>query len=90
MSFDEIYSTKCENFMFVRPNYAILLWFENCYFQYSFSPLKVNLEKCEACFLGRAKFRDNKPIACKWTALKNDCIRLLVSFFSYDAVLSQK
>ena len=29
----------CENFMFVRLNYAILLKFENCQFQYSFFPL---------------------------------------------------
>ena len=26
-----------------------------------YSSLKVNLEKCEACWLGRAKFRDDKP-----------------------------
>ena len=51
------------------------------------SSLKVNLEKCEACWLGRAKFRDDKPIACKWTTLNNDCIRI---FFSYDVALSQK
>ena len=40
--------------------------------------------------MGRAKFRDDKPIACKWTALNNDCIRIIGSFFSYDAALSQK
>ena len=45
---------------------------------------------CEACWLGRAKFRDDKPIVCKWTALNNDCIRILGPFFSYDAILSQK
>ena len=50
----------------------------------------VNLEKCEACWLGRAKYRDDKLIACKWTALNNDCIRILGSFLSYDAALSQK
>ena len=55
-----------------------------------YSSLKVNLEKCEACWLGRAKFRDDKPIACKWTALNNGCIRILGSFFSYDPLLSQK
>ena len=55
-----------------------------------YSSLKVNLEKCEARWLGRAKFGDYKPIACKWTALNNDCIRILGSFFSYDAVLNQK
>ena len=55
-----------------------------------YSSLKVNLEKCEACWLGRAKFRDDKPIACKWTALNNGCIRILGSFFSYDLLLSQK
>ena len=52
------------------------------------SSLKVNLEKCEACWLGRANFRDDKPIACKWNALNKDCIRIL--FFSYHAALSQK
>ena len=55
-----------------------------------YSSLKVNLEKCEACWLGRAKFRDHKPIACKWTALNNGCIRILGYFFSYDPLLSQK
>ena len=55
-----------------------------------YSSLKVNLEKFEACWLGRAKFRDDKPIACKWTALNNGCIRILGSFFSYDPLLSQK
>ena len=54
------------------------------------SSLKVNLEKCEAFWLGRAKFRDDKPITCKWTALNNGCIRILGSFFSYDSLLSQK
>ena len=55
-----------------------------------YSCLKVNLKKCEACWLGRAKFRDYKPIACKWTALNNDWIRILGSFFSYDAALNQQ
>ena len=55
-----------------------------------YSSLKVNLEKCEAFWLDRAKFRDDKPIARKWTALNNDCTRILGSFFSYDAILSQK
>ena len=62
-----------------------------CFDIYSLhSSLKVNLKKFEACWLGRAKFKDDKPIACKWTALNNDCIRISGSFFSYDAVLSQK
>ena len=55
-----------------------------------YSSLKVNLEKCEACWLGRAKFREDKPIACKWTALNNGCVRILGSFFSYDPLLSHK
>ena len=55
-----------------------------------YSSLKINLEKCEACWLGRAKFRDKKPIACKWNALNNDCIRILGSFLNYDEALSQK
>ena len=55
-----------------------------------YSSSKINLEKCEACWLGRAKFRDDKPIACKWTAVNNNCMRILGSFFSYDALLSQK
>ena len=71
----------------VDPIKKVLRYFEI----YSiYSSIKVNLEKCEACWLGRAKFRDDKPIACKWTVLNNDCIRILGPFFSYDAVLSQK
>ena len=68
----------------------ILRYFD-IYSLYSlYSGLKVNLEKCEACLLGKAKFRDNKPIACKLTVINNGSIRILGSFFSYNPLLSQK
>ena len=41
-----ISSTICENFMFVRLSYAILLRFENCQFQYSFFPLNSFFNQC--------------------------------------------
>ena len=60
--------------MFVRLNYAILLTFENCYFQYSFSPLKMSglnsiafeIAIYKLLFLGRLFTEPNMaPAACQ-------------------------
>ena len=50
----------------------------------SYSSLKLNLEKSEACWIGRARGLTNTPINCKWVDLNNQAIRTLGIFNSYD------
>ena len=52
-----------------------------------FSSLKLNLEKSEACWIGKAKGREDKPIDCNWIKLCNDKIRILGVYNSYDTDL---
>ena len=42
-----------------------------------FSSLTINVEKCEASWIGRAKNRTSKPVKCKWTSLTKSYIRIL-------------
>ena len=49
-----------------------------------FDILKLNLEKSEACWIGRARGSTNTPISCKWVDLNNQAIRTLGIFNSYD------
>ena len=56
-----------------------------------FSLLRINVEKCEACWIGRAKKNHNtKPVKCKWTSLTNSSIKILGICFSYDKALVEK
>ena len=56
----------------------------------SYSSLKLNLEKSEACWIGRARGSNNTPIGCRWVDLNNQAIRTLGIFNSYDQDLVQK
>ena len=49
-----------------------------------FSSLKPNLGKSKACWIGKAKGREDKPIDCNWINLCNDKIRILGVNNSYD------
>ena len=52
-----------------------------------FSSLKPNLEKSEACWIGKAKGREDKPIDCNSKNLCNDKIRILGVYNSHDTDL---
>ena len=52
-----------------------------------FSSLKLNLEKSEACWIGKAKGREDKPIDCNWINLCSDKFRTLGVYNSYDTDL---
>ena len=52
-----------------------------------FSSLKLNLENSEACWIGKVKGREDKPIDCHWINLYNDKIRILGVYNSYDTDL---
>ena len=56
----------------------------------TFSSLKLNLEKSEACWIGAARTSTHTPICCKWINLNSDAIRSLGIFNSYDTDLAEK
>ena len=49
-----------------------------------FSSLRVNVDKSEACWIGMAKGRTDKPLKCRWVCLQTDAIKILGIYFSYD------
>ena len=53
------------------------------------SSLKLNLEKSEAYWIGKAKGRGDKPIDCNWIKLCNGKIRILSVYNSYDTDLGK-
>ena len=59
------------------------------YFQEYFS-FKFNVEKCEACWIGKAKGQSSKPIQCKWISLNRSSIKILGAHFSYNKQLVEK
>ena len=56
----------------------------------TFSSLKINAEKCEACWIGRSKANTDKPVQCKWVSLTNSTIKILGTHFSYNKLLEEK
>ena len=42
-----------------------------------FSSLRVNVDKSEACWIGKAKGRTDKPLKCRWVCLQTDAIKIL-------------
>ena len=69
---------------------SLKLIFDICSRFQSYSSLKLNLEKSEACWIGRARGSNNTPISSKWVDLNNQAIRTLGIFNSYDQDLVQK
>ena len=50
----------------------------------------MNVEKCEACWIGRSKGDTDKPVKCKWISLTNNIIKILGTHFSYNKLLVKK
>ena len=72
---------------FVTDNYSLQDIFFICNQFRKFSSLKLSLEKSEACWVGKAKGREDKPTDCYWINLYNDKIRILGVYNSYDTDL---
>ena len=45
-----------------------------------FSSLRANVEKCEACWIGKAKMNESKPVQCKWASLIKKSIKIFGIF----------
>ena len=52
--------------------------------------LKVNLDKCEACWIGASKFNTDTPLGCSWVSLTNGSIRVLGNFISYNDLIAHQ
>ena len=59
------------------------------YFQ-EYSSVKFNVEKCEACWVGRAKGQSSKPIQCKWINVNQNSLKIFGAHFSYNKQLDEK
>ena len=55
-----------------------------------FSSLTINVEKCEASWIGRAKNQTSKLVKCKWTSLTKSCIKILGTRVDYGRVQGVK
>ena len=56
-----------------------------------FSSLKINVEKCEACWLGKARHQLLSQLdVSKWTTLSKSCIKILGITVSYNKALAEK
>ena len=53
----------------------------------TFSSLKLNVEKCEACWIGVEKDNPAKPINCKWVNIASEAILTFGIYNSYDTDL---
>ena len=56
----------------------------------TFSSLKINVEKREACWIGRSQANTDKPAQYKWISLTNSTIKILGTHFSYNKLLEKK
>ena len=55
-----------------------------------YSSLKLNVEKCQACWIGSAKGTQDAPIKCNWVNLMDDKVLTLGVHMSYDVTLAEK
>ena len=56
----------------------------------TFSSLKLNLQKPEACWIGASRFNTNTSTNCIWVNLGNDKIRILGTYISYNKQLADQ
>ena len=56
----------------------------------TFSSLKLNLQKSEACWIGASRFNTNTSANCIWVNLVNDKIRILGTYISYNKQLTDQ
>ena len=55
-----------------------------------YSPLKLSVEKCQACWIGSAKGTQDAPINCNWVNLVHDNVLTPDVHKSYNVTLAKK
>ena len=69
---------------------SLELILQTCATFQTFSSLKLNVEKCEAYWIGAEKDNPAKSINCKWVNIASEAIRTLGIYNSYDTDLAEK
>ena len=69
-------------------SHSLNLIFQTCHTFEQFSSSELNLEKSEACWIGSARGKQDKPGDCNWINLCTDKTRTLGVFISYDTDLA--
>ena len=83
-------STYADDGNVLTNNVQLNLIFNTCETFEHFSSLKLNLEKSEACWIGSAGGKADKPINCRSIDLNTDKTRTLGVYNSYDTDLANK
>ena len=71
----------------IRPLLAVL---NTCKTFQEFSSFKINLEKCQACWIGAAKDKSDTPINCNWININHHNAVTIGVFNSYKCSLAEK
>ena len=69
---------------------SLLAVLNTCKTFQEFSSLKLNPEKCQACWIGAAKDKSDTPINCNWININHHKVVTLGVFNSYDFFLAEK
>ena len=68
----------------------LLVVLDTCKTFQEFSSLKLNLEKCQACWIGAAKDKSDTPIYCNWININHHKVVTLGVLNSYNCSLAEK
>ena len=69
---------------------SLLTALDTCKTVQKFSSLKLNPEKCQACWIGAAEDKSDTPINCNWININHHKVVTLGVFNSYDCSLAEK
>ena len=70
--------------------WSLLTVLDTCKTFQEFSSLKLNLEKCQACWIGAAKDKSDTPINCNWININHHKAVTSGVFNSYNCSLAEK
>ena len=79
-----------DTYFFALDIRSLLAVLDTCKTFQEFSPLKLDLEKCEACWIGAAKDKSDTPINCNWVKINHHQVVTLGVFNSYNCSLAEK
>ena len=79
-----------DTYFFTLDTRSLLAVLNTCKTFQEFSSLKINLEKCQACWIGAAKDKSDTPINCNWINVNHHKVVTLSVFDSYNCPLAEK
>ena len=79
-----------DTYFFTLDIWSLLAVLDTCKTFQEFFSLKLNLEKCQACWIGAAKDKSDTPISCNWININHHKVVTLGMFNSYNCFLAEK